>query len=143
MKLRVLTPLALVALAAAGCGAPASSTNDFKGDEKQVAQVVEDLQDAASQDEPKRVCDDILSPKLTQSLGDKCRDAVEAGFDDADTSELIVDSVRVTGTTARAQVFVGADEERKELMTFEKTGDDWKIASLGEEIPNDSDKKKD
>lgn len=127
-------PLALLAAVAAGCGAPTSSAGDFEGTEKDVAQVVEDLQTAASEDEPKRVCDDLLSPKLTSRLGDRCEDAVQAGFDDADTSELIVDSVRVTGTTARAQVFVGADEERKELMTFEKAGENWKITSLGEAI---------
>ena len=134
VRLLLAATLAVLATVAVGCGAPTSSTADFEGTEQDVAEVIENLQQAATDDAPERVCETILSPKLTSRLGDRCEDAVEAGFDDADTSELIVDSVRVTGNTARAQVFVGADEERKELMTLEKDGDRWKITSLGEEI---------
>lgn len=125
-------PLVLLAAVAAGCGAPTSSAGDFEGVDQDVAQTIEDFQAAANEDDAKAICETYLAPSLIGKLGNRCEDTIQAGIDDADTNELIVDSVRVTGTSARAQVFVGIDEERKVTMTLEKAGDDWKITSLGQ-----------
>lgn len=135
MTLRPLlaAPLVLLTAAALGCGAPVSSESEFEGDEKDVAAVVEDLQAAAGEDDPETVCDTLLAPSLTRGASN-CEKAVEAAFDDTDSAELTVDAVKITGTTATADVFLGADEERKVRMSFQKSGDSWKITNLGEPL---------
>jgi Tfp pilus assembly protein PilP len=120
----------LLALALSGCGAGNDSAGDFEGDEQDVARAIEDLEEAAQEEEPRRICEDLLSRELLATLGSDCVGKIQRALDQADTFALTVESVRVTGTTARAQVETGLDEENVELVELVREGEDWKVAGL-------------
>jgi hypothetical protein len=132
--MRRLPPAFAVVLTAlaAGCGAAGGSAGDFQGTEQDVAQVVEDLEQAATEDEPRRVCTQLLARELVQRLGRNCLRAVETAFDQADTYALSVEDVRVTGNRARARVLTGRDEDPDAAETLElvREANGWRLASL-------------
>jgi hypothetical protein len=120
----------LVAASMAGCGG-ASSTSDLKGDSKDVAEVIEDLQDYAQRNEADQICKNVLDAEVVKEIaGGDCIKTIEQAIDEADNYDLTVDSVRVTGTTARARVKAGRDEDQVETIELRKNGDAWKITRL-------------
>ncbi len=117
--------LALLALLAAGCGEAATSAGDFKGEERRVAEVVEDLQKASVDDDTREICRRLLAPDVVK--GD-CEKTVDAALKDADTYELDVKDVRITGTNARARVEAGREGDQVETIELVRVGRDWRIA---------------
>jgi hypothetical protein len=126
--------LAVLALALAGCGAGQTPSEDFSGAEADVAEVVEELQQAAQEDEVSRICSDILSAGLARRLGDDCQKTVEAAIDDTDVFEVTAESVRITGDRARVRVETGRDGERKEQLELVREGGDWRIDRFGGDV---------
>jgi hypothetical protein len=132
-------PIALAAVLLAtlsGCGAAATeSAEDFEGEEAVVAVVVDDLVEAARDDEPARICDDLLAPALLATLrqaGTDCEEAVADALDDADSLELEVREVRVSGDEATAEVVAtGRGDDEQDTLEFVRAGSEWRIASLG------------
>jgi hypothetical protein len=126
---------AVLATAAAGCGGTGTTpSQDFSGAEEDVAEVVEELQTAAQEDEPARICRDLFSRALTQQLGGGCARVVGQAIDDSDIFEVTADSVRITGTRARVRVDAGRDGERQELYELVNERGDWRIARFAGEI---------
>ena len=134
--MRSSLPVALAAaILLAGCTqAPTTSTEDFNGDEKAVAQVVADLSDDASRNRQSHVCGEIVTERLQKAIaGDSsCPDEVKKAFDDADSAVLEVEDVTITGTEATAQVST-EDGDTKVTRTFDlvKVDGDWRIDSFG------------
>jgi hypothetical protein len=124
----------MVAGAATGCTQQRTASNDFKGDEKDVAQVVLDLSSDASRGRAAEVCDDLMTARLQKSVaGDSsCISEVKKAFEDADEATIEVDDVTITGSKATAVV---SSEDRKERVkrTFElvREDDGWRIDSFG------------
>lgn len=121
-------------LAIAGCGAQAtpSSAEKFKGDERAVAQKVEDLQEAGESRKPEDICSEILSRTLVTQLeaaGTDCADEMEKAIDDADDFDLDVQDVTITGSTATVDVRRG-DEGPTEKMEFTRENGQWRATSL-------------
>lgn len=134
--MRPVTVLCLLAVALAGCGAaPRDSAQDFKGDERSVAAVVERLETSARDDKPGTVCTRLLSSTLLAALrkqGTNCRTGVREAFRDADSLELTVDDVEIRGTKATAQVkHRSRSDEKTATLEFAREGSSWKISSLG------------
>ena len=130
-----LLPL-VVAAALAGCGQEQSSTADFEGTEKAVAQVVEDLQAAAQERKPAEICNDLITKQLADSLkagSADCVDEMEKVAGDADDFQLEVTDVTVTGTTATAQVKArkGGDEDATTTFRLTREDGDWRLSDLG------------
>jgi hypothetical protein len=131
MKRRlVILPLLLLA----GCGASSqpSSVEDFKGDERAVAQKVEDLQKAGERQEPETICGEILARSLVQQLeaaGSDCTQEMEKAIEDADDYALDVTDVTISGSTATARVRRGEDGPT-ETMEFTQEGGQWRATSL-------------
>lgn len=129
---------AALALGVAGCGAQAAedSSTDFRGDERLVAQAVEDLQEAAQGNEAKRLCDEVLARALVQRFNaaggqDGCAGAVEDAVRDADSFELTVEDVTVTGQRATARVKAEAgDRDETDTIELVREGDRWKVSAL-------------
>jgi hypothetical protein len=127
----LLSILSLFALAfAIGCSQSADSTGDFEGAKKDVAQVVEDLQDASVDDDPQKICNEILAPALVRTAEGGCVRAIDQALKDADTYELEVTDVRITGANARARVEAGRDKDQVETIELVKVGRAWKISRL-------------
>ena len=128
--------LALIGvLALAGCGAQAeqtSSADNFQGEERAVAQKVEDLQEAGESRNPEDICSEILARSLVTQLeaaGVDCADEMEKAIDDADDYDLDVQEVTISGSTATVEVRRGEDGPT-ETMEFAKEGDQWRATSL-------------
>jgi len=112
---RSLIAAALAAtVALAGCaGAPSSgssSTSKFTGDQKLVANTIEDLETASrpGRSDTGKICRDIVTPALAKQLASggrtTCAKAVDSAIKDADAYQLTVQKVVINGTAAVAQV---------------------------------------
>ena len=118
----------------AGCGSTSQTTSvdSFSGDERAVAQKIEDLQEAGSRRDPEKICTEILAKSLVQQLetaGTSCTDVMKKAIEDADDYDLDVRKVTISGETATATVRRGEDGPT-ETMEFAKEGDDWRATSL-------------
>ena len=134
--------LLLLALAAvlAGCGPAPSSSSNFKGAEKDVAQVIEDLQSNAQSRKPSAICNDVLSRALADKVksgGSDCAGEMEKVTGDADDFELKVTDVTITGNTATATVKARRGDDKNASTTFSlvKEGGDWRLSDLGASAP--------
>ena len=124
---RAVTVL-LAALATAGCGAQQSDSADLSDDEQEVAAVLTDLQTAAEEDAPRRVCTDLLARDVARRLGAGCTRAVEQAFAGSDTFTVTVQDVRIAGDRARARIATGTSDDDEELVELVREGDVWRIA---------------
>jgi hypothetical protein len=127
-------PLVLAAVAA-GCTAGSSSSNDFQGEQKQVADVVEKLQSAGETGNAREICEDVLAKSLADQIraaGSTCEQELDKAIKDADDFDLEVESVTIDGNTATAKV-KGRDrgEDRVRTFEFEREGSGWRATSLG------------
>ena len=127
--------LCVLALTLAACGAaPRDSAKEFKGAERAVAAAVEDLESAARDNDSDVVCTKLLAEPLLATLkeqGTNCATAVKDAFDDADSMDLTVDDVSISGTKASAKVTSGTGDDKKtDTLELEKAGAGWRISSL-------------
>ncbi len=135
MKAAVPLLAVLAALILAGCGAQAesdSSVDTFRGEDRNVAQKVEDLQEAGEGRNPEDICADILAASLVDELegaGSDCQQEMQKAIDDADDFELEVLDVTVTGTTATAEVRRG-DDGPTQTMQFTQERGEWRATAL-------------
>jgi hypothetical protein len=130
-----------MAVAVAGCGpgGKKDSSGRFKGEARLVANTVEDLQSAGKRREGDRICTELLAASLVRSIRTasrrSCVKAVKDAVGDADTFELTVERVTVTGATATVMVRSGdrKPHERTDTLGLVKEGKParWKIARLG------------
>jgi hypothetical protein len=132
--MRSLAALCLLALAVAGCGtAPRDSAQDFKGEQRAVAAVVERLEAAARDDKPDVVCTQLLSSKLLAALraqGTNCRTGVGESFRDADSFDITVKDVVIRGTHATATVrYRRGSEDQTATLELDREGRTWKISA--------------
>jgi hypothetical protein len=119
-----------------GCTQTTSSTTgNFQGAEKAVAQKVADLSDAGSKRKPADVCGGILSEALRAKVaqgGSSCDDEMKKAIEDVDQFDLTVNDVTVTGDRASARV-QSKDRDTKVVRTFQfvRENGDWRISSFG------------
>jgi hypothetical protein len=121
---RPLALLLAVAGLAVGCGpATSNSASDFTGVKKDVATTVDEGE----------ICTNLLASSLIQQIqsgGQTCKLAVSHALDDADTFDMTVKSVTVTGSNATA-VVDSKHKDTNDTFKLVKEGDRWKLASLG------------
>lgn len=142
--LRIVALLATLPLVLSACGQTTKdSAEDFQGEQKAVAQTVEDLQSAASKkDGQDRICTQLLAPALVTQIKTAatrtdpkatCQTALKDSLRDADTFDLTVEKVVVDGDKATATVTsdAGGGQDRTDTLELVKVGNGWKIATLG------------
>ena len=128
----LLAILAVLLLAGCGEAQESSTLENFQGDERAVAQKVEDLQEAGSRRDPEQICTEILAKSLVEQLeaaGASCTDEMKKAIEDADDYELEVREVTISGPTATVTVRQG-DDGPTETMEFTREGSDWRATSL-------------
>jgi hypothetical protein len=134
---RLAALLCVSALTLAACGQTSKdSSSDFKGDQKAVAQTVEDLQSASKKRDESKICTDLLAPalltKIKTASRTTCEDVMKDALRDVDSTELQVKKVAISGTTATATVQSDAGkDDRTDTLTLVKVGNTWKISELG------------
>jgi outer membrane PBP1 activator LpoA protein len=136
--LRTLPPLVLVAAAlVAGCTTQSSdddSTSKFRGDQRLVANTVEDFESAASKGDQDKICRDLLAKALVQQFtqrGGTCEKAVDGALKDTDSFDLTVERVTISGEQATANV--KADRGKNDInqaLTLVKQGAGWRISAF-------------
>ena len=127
-------PLVLAALAA-GCAGGASSSSDFQGEEKKVADQVEKLETAGKSGNAKEICTEVLAKSVSDQIaqaGSSCEDELDKAIKDADDFSLDVEDVTINGNTATAKV-KGKEGGKDQVRTFEfeRDGSDWRATTLG------------
>jgi hypothetical protein len=133
--MRPFVPATFCALLLAGCGAAErDSAKKFSGQEGAVAKVVEDLESAARGNDPAKVCNALLDDRLLAALRDQgtnCKTGTREAFEDADSFDLTVKDVTITGTSASAKLTAGTGSDKKDYtLEFARDGSAWKISSL-------------
>jgi hypothetical protein len=140
MPRRGLLAAALVvpALALGACGQTQqkSSVGDFKGDERAVAQAVEDLQSAGQSHDGNKICEQLLARELVRTIeqasGGNCRKVVDDALQDADAFGLTVQKVAISGTTATVTVRSDAGKQKRtDQLSMVRDGRNWKVSALG------------
>lgn len=134
--MRCAAAFCLVALAVIGCGsAPKDSSKDFKGDERAVAAVIENLESTSRKEDEAKICTKLLMPSLLEALkkqGTNCKTAVREALKDTDSFDLTVDDVTIRGTKAIVKVTSGSGSDKKtDTLELERVGNAWRIVSLG------------
>jgi outer membrane PBP1 activator LpoA protein len=137
----MLRPLPLlviaVAVVLAGCTTQTTtkdSSGNFRGDQRLVANTVEDFESAASKGDQDKICRDLLASSLVTQYaqrGGTCEKAVDKALKDTDSFGLTVEKVTITGTQAAARV--KADRGKKDIMesmTLVKQGAGWRISGF-------------
>ncbi len=133
--MRPVLLLCVLSLALAACGAESGdSAEEFKGAERGVASAVEDLESAARENDGAKVCTRLFAASLLASIkekGNDCAAALEDAFRDADSLDLKVDDITISGTKASAKVTSGTGGKKKtDTLELEKVGAAWRISSL-------------
>jgi hypothetical protein len=136
--LRTFLPLlAIAAVAAAGCTTQTTSddsSDKFRGDQRLVANTIEDFESAASKGDQGQICRELLAKPLIADYaehGGTCEKAVDGALKDTDSFGLTVESVSIDGTKATARV--KADRGKKDViqsMTLVKEGAAWRISGF-------------
>ena len=134
MRLRdAALTLPIAALALAGCaGQGSDSAGAFQGAERQVAETVEELQDAGRRGDPERICGELVTAGLARAIaagGASCEDEVQTATRDVSAFELEVADVTVSGATATAQVR-SAEDDRRATFELAREGEGWRISGI-------------
>ena len=123
------------ALVLAGCGGEASSAGDFEGEQRRVADAVEEIQTAAQRRDAEALCRDLLAKSLRDRVaqgGTSCDKEMEKAVEDADALDLDVEKVEISGTTAKVTVAGDAGEDRRSaVLDMVKEDGRWRAASFG------------
>jgi hypothetical protein len=135
---RLLALLVALPFALGACGQAAKdSAGSFQGDQKDVAQTVEDLQSFARKGDAAKICSEVLAKdlvtKIQSSSKKPCDKALKDTIADVDAFELTVKKVTVIGDRATAVVksVGGGNQDRTDTLTLVRDQSAWKIATLG------------
>jgi hypothetical protein len=138
MRLKARTAIATVgalcvALGVSACG-EASSTGSYKGESKNVAQTITNLQSDATSANASKLCSRDLAASVLEQLeagGDSCKKVLEGQLREIDTYSLTVESISVKGSAATAKVKgTWSGKERVHEVSFVKEGGSWKVSGL-------------
>ena len=133
--MRKIVLFGVLALTVIGCGGAArDSAKEFKGEQGQVAAVIERIEKAAREDKPDVVCENLLTEErlaLVKKLGTNCKTGVKDAFKDADSFDITVDKVTVSGDAATAKITSGRGSNKKsDTLELKREGTAWKVDSL-------------
>ena len=145
MSRALLIVPAICALAVAGCAQGGNNAKDssanYKGAEKLVAGTVEDLQAYGEKGEGQKICQQLLTARLSQKIGGEggpkgCTGAVNGAMEQTDKSDLEVTDVTIDPKDpekAKAVVKAKTGDKSSQTSTMElvKESGRWKIASFG------------
>jgi hypothetical protein len=116
----------------AGCGGnEGPNEKRFDGDSKDVAAVVDQLQEYARLSDGPKICSELLTPQLedyiSKSFDTSCEERVNDQLGDADTT-ITVRRVKVEGPLASATV--SENNGAVTGMAFVKRDGEWRISRI-------------
>jgi hypothetical protein len=123
----------LLAMGLGACGSTVS-TSSFKGEQHAVAQAVSNLQSHATALEAKKICGEDLAAanvaRLNAATGG-CKRAIETQLKEIDSFETTVESIKISGDRATAQVkSIDSGKNAIATLTLVKEGGKWRISGV-------------
>ncbi len=92
------------------------------------------MEKAARDNKPDTVCTQIFTEHRLAALkaqGTNCNTGVKEAFKDADSFDLTVDDVTISGDAARVKVTSGTGSDKKtDTLELKREGATWKVDSL-------------
>lgn len=136
----------LAAAGVTGCAQQASvDDKDFTGEANRVANTIRELDDAYvdeqnDDDGARTACRTLLSKRLVAALGGaNCATGAKKALDNADSTQMNVRDIKITGNVATAQVLLelNDDEERLDTLKLVQEGRAWKFdgSTTGQKVP--------
>lgn len=132
---RTLSLIIAAVLATAGCGGG-------KSDEEQVRETVAAFGQATAQKDYQRLCDQLLAPRLLETLtqiGLPCELALQRALEEVEDPRLVIGTITVEGDKARAEVRTAAEGQKpsRDVLELIRIDGRWKIAQLGGASPRE------
>jgi hypothetical protein len=133
MRLKITGAVLLLAsMGLAGCGGDdGPNEKRFDGESKEVAAVVDRLQDYARDAEGPRICSELMTPQLArfiaESFDTSCEQRVNEQLGD-EKATITIRRLRVDGPLASATVTERSDEVTG--MAFVKRDGEWRISRI-------------
>jgi hypothetical protein len=127
----VVVLLACTVTAGCGGGDDGPNAKRFDGDSKEVAAVVDRLQEYARDSDGPKICSDLMTPQLARfvasSFDSSCEKRVNEQLGD-DATTITIRRLRVDGPLASATV----TEQNRNVtgMAFVKRDGDWRISRI-------------
>jgi hypothetical protein len=127
---------AIAAAGVTGCAQQGGvDDKEFTGEANRVANTIRELDDAYvdeqnDDDGARTACRTLLSKRMVQALGGAdCPRGAKAALENADTTQMDVRDVKITGNVATAQVRLelNDDEQRVDTMKLVQEGRAWKF----------------
>jgi hypothetical protein len=126
----------LAALLVAGCGGggdknEGKNARNFEGEQKQVAQVIDDLQAASRAGDTTKICTKIFTPSLAKVIGTRSKTTCKAAVQ----NQLVNPKEDITITQLNVQTPNGLATVREQngnvtRLTFLKQGGTWRINGI-------------
>jgi Domain of unknown function (DUF4878) len=133
LRLLAIGCAALTVLTFSAC-AKTVSTAGLKGEAKNAAETVKDLQTDVTAGDQKKVCQNDLAKSLAAKLEETsggCQQAVKDQLAEIDSFEVTVEAMQVSGSSATAHVkSIFSGKSRKSTLSLVKEGSRWKISAL-------------
>jgi hypothetical protein len=129
---RTAAVLLLAAIGIAGCGGDdGSNEKRFDGESKEVAAVVDRLQEYARDSDGSKICSELMTPRLgrfiAESFDTTCEARVNEQLGDEEAT-ITIRRLRVDGPLASATVAEESDEVTG--MAFVKRDGEWRISRI-------------
>jgi hypothetical protein len=125
---------ALLAVGLSAC-AKAVSTAGLKGEAKEAAETIKNLQTDVTAGDEKKVCQNDLAKALVTKLDAAeggCEKAIKNQLTEVDSFEVTVESVQASGGKATAHVkSIYSGKGKPGTLSLLKEGSKWKISKLG------------
>jgi hypothetical protein len=125
---------ALLAVSLSAC-AKAVSTAGLKGESKEAAEAIKNLQSDVTAGDEKKICQNDLAKALVSKLGTAeggCEKAIKDQLTEVDSFEVTVESMQASGGKATAHVkSIYSGKSKLGTLTLLKEGSKWKISGLG------------
>ena len=138
MRQRILVVLVVVAVVVGGFVILRGGGGGGSSDAVQVRATLAAYTQASAAQDYAGICRRFLAPRLLDKLRQiriPCRTALKRGLGSVHMPTLLVNGVKVTGTTALAQVVAGAANQKPLAGTIEliKVDGLWRVLSLAEQ----------
>jgi hypothetical protein len=135
-----LLAAAALAVAAASCGGDAAApgttqAGEFTGQQRDVANAVEDFAEAARKQDTEQICADLLAAAVVDRLGGgRCADELKGSLRDTNAGDLTIPprGVTISGDEATVRVVtdLGENDATDTLRLVRERGR-WRIAEVG------------
>jgi hypothetical protein len=128
---------ATVALAVVGCGGgddgdkPGKNAKRYFGDQRDVAQVVDNLVAASRAGDTKKICSEIFTARLAKSIGAQAGGSCEAQVKNQlaqPNEDITIQQLALSGT--RALATVKEQTQKTSRLVFVRVGDSWRLDAI-------------